>query len=431
VGRLLAVNTIGALALVVDVAAVAMLLGVSRRPFALHPAVLSGFFALSLPFEHLAKRLLGHPLQLAAATASEAVLAPFFAGLEREGVLLLHPALELAIDLPCSGARGVVLFTSIALGLWTFHRLDAFGVAKLAVAVVGGALLANTARIVALFIGGYHGLPVIEEPWHSAIGTGALAFSALPMVGVFWSAPRRRPAAYSASSVPVSAKLRKESTSPSTLRWPAALAVSAIGLAIASVPHSPLDVAPADRELRLPTSLGAYYGSEVSLAPNEVRYFSQWGGAAEKRRYHDGTGVRHTALLVRTRSPLRHLHGPDLCLIGAGHKVTRIGVIPGAVPSILYKSVAPDGTAWRVEASFTSDGGERASSVSEVVWLWLAQPETTWNLVERISPWEACEQAPRRCARFDRALFTSLDLPVAPLDSNTATRKLNQDRSST
>jgi exosortase/archaeosortase family protein len=429
VGRVLAVNTIGALALVVDVAAVAMLLGVSRRRFALHPAVLAAFFALSLPFEHLAKRLLGHPLQLLAAMASEVVLSPFFGGLEREGVFLLHPSIELAVDLPCSGARGIVLFTSIALGLWTCHRLSLFGIAKLTIAVLGGALFANVARIAALFVGSAFALPVIAEPWHSALGVAALALGALPMLGVFRAAPLRRSTAYLQRLSSVAAHPWREPSHHSPFRWPAALAITAVGLAVASVPHSPLDVAPADHRLRLPTTLGPFDGREIPLAPNEKRFFTQWGGGAEKRRYDDGSGVAHTALLVRTRSPLRHLHGPDLCLVGAGHTVQRIGVIPGAVPSILYRSVAPDGTAWRVEASFTSDGGERASSVSEVVWRWLARPDATWNLVERISPWNACEQTPERCARFDRALFTSLDLPATPLDASLRPRNPTHARS--
>ncbi|MCP4037816.1 MAG: exosortase T [bacterium] len=405
-GRLLAVNTIGALALVFDVAAVALLLGVSRRPFALHPGLLAALFGMSLPIEHYAQRLLGHPLQLAAATLSHGLLSPFYAGLEREGVLLLHPSIALAIDLPCSGARGLSIYASIALGLWTCHRLDGRGVTRLALAVAGGSLFANAARIVALFVAGARGLAVGDEPWHTAIGTAALVLGALPIFGVFRSAKRRRPVVF-----------WRRPTSParsSHLRWPLAAATSALGLAIATAPQHPIDIAPVEGDVRLPTTLGPYTGVDLPLAENEAAFFEQWGGGADKRYYEDGSGGQHTALLVRTRSPLRHLHGPDQCLIGSGHRVTRIGVVPGLVPSVIYKSVAPDGRAWRVEASFTSDTGERASSVSQVVWRWLAQPDATWSLVERISPWDACERAPERCARFDRALFTSLDLPVRP-----------------
>ncbi|MDP6981372.1 MAG: exosortase T [Myxococcota bacterium] len=405
-GRVLAVNTIGAFALVVDVAAVASLLRVSARPFALHPGLVAALFAMALPIEHYAQRLLGHPLQLAAATTSHALLAPFSAGLEREGVLLLHPDVVLAIDLPCSGARGLSLYTCVALALWTCHQLKVAQVARLVAAIAGGALFANTARIVALFVGAANGIPVAAEPWHSTLGVFALGAGALPILSVFRNAKRRTPAIRWSFA-------RPPSSSP-LLRWPVAVGTSAIGLAIAMAPQHPVDVAPIERDARLPATLGPFSGVDVPLAPNERAFFEQWGGGADKRRYRAGDGTEHTALLVRTRSPLRHLHGPDQCLIGSGHRVTRIGVVPGAVPTVVYKSIAPDGRAWRVQASFASDLGEPASSVSEVVWRWLAEPEVPWNLIERITPWDACADASGACRRFDRALFTSLDLPVEP-----------------
>ena len=165
---------------------------------------------------------------------------------------------------------------------------------------------------------------------------------------------------------------------------------------------------------RLPASLGVLSGRPVALQEQERSYYARYGGGVEKRTYDDGS-VAHTALLVRTQAPLRHLHGPDRCLLGAGHEVTRIGVRPGAIPSVIYRSVAPDGRAWRVEASFVSDAGVSASGVSEVVWRWLERPGDGWNLIERISAWEICERAPERCRSFDRALFAALDLPATRL----------------
>lgn len=414
-GQVLAVHTIGALALVVDVGAIAMLLGVSRRPFAVHPWVLAGLFALSLPLEHHGQRVLGHPLQLLAAVVSEFTLAPFFPELIREGVLLTHPAMRLAVDLPCSGARGLGVFSSVALALWTCHRLSVSNALKLGAALVAGALFANAARIVALFVGGVNNLPVAEEPWHSALGAASLAIGSLPMLAIFRTAPRRRPwlDRHPRFFCQANRIVGRPPKSPNAIPWPAGVAVSVLGLAVASATPHPIDALPSTSERQLPATLGEFQGSEISLAEDEARYFAQWGGEAEKRHYSDGTGASHTALLVRTRSPLRHLHGPDLCLIGAGHSVTRVGVIPGALPKILYKSAAPDGNIWRVEASFVSDTGQRASSVSEVVWLWFEQPQTTWNLVERISPWSLCQEDPERCAGFDRALFAGLDF-LAP-----------------
>lgn len=419
-GRLLAVDTIGALALGVDVGAVAMLLGVERRPFALRPAALAAFFTLSLPLEYLAQRLLGHPLQLLAARTAEVLLHPFSPEMTRQGVLLLHPAIRLSVDLPCSGARGLVLLSALFLGFWTRRALSGRGIA-LALASVGfGAFVANTLRIVALFAGSVAGLPVIEEPWHTALGAAALALGALPLLAVIASAPPRRPRR-SLMQLPFERRgsLRRGKAATS---WPAALLVGVSGLAIAVAPGRPLDVAPPARALVLPASLLGFRGSPVPLRDVERRYYQRWGGFVEKRVYTDAAGPVHTVLLVRTRAPLRHLHGPDQCLIGAGHRVTRLGVRSGPIPTVVYRSVAPDGRSWRVEASFVSDRGERATSVSEVVWRWLAAPDTTWSLVERISPWQGCEARSGRCRDFDRALFTSLDLPLEPRSSRNGPR---------
>ena len=81
----------------------------------------------------------------------------------------------------------------------------------------------------------------------------------------------------------------------------------------------------------------------------------------------------------------------------------------GAIPTVIYRSTAPDGARYRVEASFLGPDGTSASSVSEVVWRWLEAPGSSWALVERISPWDECEAAPSRCASFDAALFAALD----------------------
>jgi exosortase/archaeosortase family protein len=416
-GRLLDVNTLGALALAADIGALGMLLGVSRRPLALHSGLLGCFFALSLPVEHLAQRLLSHPLQLVAASFAQRILQPFFAELTRNGVLLNHPEVALAVDLPCSGARGLVLYSALSLAFATTRLLGARGAVALAAAVLGGAFFANVSRIVLLFCGSAHGLPMADEPWHSALGALCLGVGALPLLRVALRSPSRGSAFCEQSDE--SGKSERRAPSPAlVLRWPAALLFTALGLGAATVPHHPIDRHVTERGRRLPTTLGELRGTDMPLRPIERRYFEAWGGFAEKRAYDDGQGPAHTALLVRTRSPLRHLHGPDRCLLGAGHRVERLGVLQRVggtrVPTVLYRSTAPDGRVWRVAASFVSDRGETATSVSEVVWSWLGDPEATWSLVERISPWEACEVLPGRCHHFDCALFTSLDIAVAP-----------------
>jgi exosortase/archaeosortase family protein len=404
-GRLLAVQTIGALALVVDVAALAMWLGVARRPWALQPLAVAALSVLALPVEHLLQRLGGHPMQLIAARLAELVLSPAFPDLSRHGTLLEHPGILLAIDLPCSGARGLVLYTGLALALLCRRRAGATGLAMGAIAVLAGATFANALRVVVLFLGRWLELPVLQAPWHEGLGLACLSLGALPLLHLAGRLPDRQPRrTLRLAPAP--------SWSASPPSWPSALAAALIGLAVALTPEHPLDVSAASAGPGLPPRLGEFVGEPVPLTEQERHYFARYGGGAHKQVYDDDTGRPHTALLVRTRSPLRHLHGPDRCLLGAGHEVTRIGVRRGPVPTVIYRSVAPDGSPWRVEASFVSDSGRLATGVSEVVWLWLEHPHETWNLVERISPWAVCERDPARCERLDSALFASLDVPT-------------------
>lgn len=401
-GHLLAVNTIGALALVVDVAAVGIALGVDRRPFAVRPSALAALSLLALPVEHLLQRLLGHPLQLAAASVAELAILPFDAAVVREGVLLVHPEVALAVDLPCSGARGLMLFSALALGFWCRRRVSA----RLALAggsvVVLGALFANVLRVVLLYVGARNDWPLQQEPWHSAIGCVVLALGALPVFAVashatprtarwlrpFGVDPRRRARGLTAIPEPALAVL---------------LLAATCSVLLSSA--TPLDVSAPVGGRALPSFLGARPGDALATSDLERLYFERYGGSVTKRAYGP-----HTALLVRTAAPLRHLHGPDRCLIGAGHAVTRLGVRHGAVPTVVYRSIAPDGEAYRVEASYVDDTGAPAASVSEVLWRWLSEPHA-WSLVERITPWSLCEADPARCQAFDAELFAALDLP--------------------
>jgi hypothetical protein len=192
----------------------------------------------------------------------------------------------------------------------------------------------------------------------------------------------------------------------------AALAFTGAALAVAFAPHRPLDVSASTFPRSLPAHLGRMAGEAVPLSEKELGYFASFGGAASKRVYRAPGGRSHAVLLVTSSAPLRHLHDPEDCLRGAGYSVARLGVRPGAVPTVLWRAVGPDGLAWRVEASLISDAGQTASSLSEVIWLWMSSPRTAWHLVERVTPWPLCEADPRPCRAFDRSLFAALDLSV-------------------
>jgi exosortase/archaeosortase family protein len=409
-GRFFAVNVIGASALVFDVWALGLALRLRRRPWAVDPAALAILFGFALPVEHILQRLLGFPLRLASASVAEYCLVPFFAGVERAGTVLSRAGVELSIDAPCSGAQGIVLLSVLAATLLCRRRMGFIHAATAALAVVAGALFANTLRIVALFAGTQIGAPVLHEPWHSLIGISCLAAGAMPLLVLATRRPTHE-AAVSAVSPGTAAPAH-------TTMW-VALLFSTAGLLIAIVPPHPMDVAAAAApRYLLPRTLGAWVGEPLKLQAHEGAYFERFGGHAEKRLYRDGVGLAHVALLVRTTAPLRHLHSPDTCLIGSGHRVTRLGVRPGSVPTEMWRSVAPDGQSWRVEVSYVSSAGEHAATVSEAVWRWLHHPHGTWSLIERISPWSLCDADAQPCRAFDTALFANLDLAVAAVPTS-------------
>lgn len=186
-GRLLAIHHLGALALVIDAWALGLVLGLRHRPWPVEPLALAGLFGLALPAEQLLQRLAGQPLRLGSALAAEALLRPFLPDLRREGTQLLRAGLELGVDLPCSGAQGLVLLSGLALLLLCVRRLPWATAGALA---LGGAVLANTTRIAALVA-----FPAwVQEPAHTALGLAALELGALPLVLAARAAPPRRPA---------------------------------------------------------------------------------------------------------------------------------------------------------------------------------------------------------------------------------------------
>lgn len=399
-GRVLAVNALGALALCFDVAALGLALGIDRRSWAVKPAWLAVLFAFSLPVEQILQRVAGFPLRLASAAAAHGLLSPFVEGIERQGTLLTTDGMRLAIDLPCSGAQGLMLLGALSAVVLCRRRVSAGGLVALVLAAVGGALVANTARILMLFVGLRVGLGVMAEPWHSILGLFALAAGCLPLLLLARRLPARIPRA------PVDRPPRPPRSRRSLV---AAFGFTVIALAVAAAPAHPLDVAPVSAGAALPAHLGDRLGSALPPSQQERAYYARYGGHLEKRAYTDPDGPTHTVLLARTTAPLRHLHGPDRCLLGAGHRVERLGVRPTEPPSTVFKSVAPDGGAWRVEAWFLGPAGESAASVPEVTWRWLRAPGTAWTLIERITPWELCQRDPQRCTAFDESLLTVLD----------------------
>ncbi|MBI4820548.1 MAG: exosortase T [Deltaproteobacteria bacterium] len=405
-GELLAVRTVGALALVIDVYALALGAGVARRSVSLSPAGLATLFAFSLPCDRIVERVLGHPLQLISARLACSLLSLTSQTIRCEGTRIFAPPAELSVDLPCSGARGLVLMLGFwAAGLATRRLEGRRAVLGLGAAILGAAV-ANTVRLELIATWMSHGVDAGVEPLHSILGTIALFLGALPMALQVRAPIARVDAASAHGSMGVRASRSVKLGGRPLVGWysPALLGIA---IAVVSIPSRPIDVSPTSQR-PLPVSLGTLYSELLPLEGKEVAYFEKFGGSASKRRYFDQEGS-FTVVSVRTHSPLRHLHSPEECLRGAGHEARLLGIRTDS--TAVYETRDPDGRRWQVDVSFVSDRGVRATNPSEVVWRWLEEPTVAWTMVERITPLGFCARRPGICHRRESALFHALEIP--------------------
>lgn len=147
-------------------------------------------------------------------------------------------------------------------------------------------------------------------------------------------------------------------------RLSAGLAALASALAIVNLPRTPFDVAQRNLAVPLPITLAGFAHQPIPLEPREQAFFTQIGGSAVK-------GL----MLVRTTSPLRHLHTPGDCLRGIGFRVAYLGAEFSPVPT--------------------------------AVWRWLNGDARAWTAVQRISP----EQLPEhQHAQWAAAVIAALEL---------------------
>ncbi len=375
-GHILAVNVIGAAALVIDMFALGLLFGLGERRRAVSPLWLAALFALALPLERIVQRVIGFGLQQVSAAGACGALSLTFDDVTCSGVDIVLRAQHVLVDLPCSGARGLLLTIAAFIVLAALTRPSA-GRAVVGIAVtVMAALISNTIRIVLLAVGiafpEVVGIDVMAQPWHDVVGLVTLALGLAPVVG--W-------ARFGDDGADVVVDRAAATRAAGSSVWVAGVLVAAC-LAVAFTPHRPIDVARPIHNLNVPTSLAGQRAQPIPLSARETAYFTQFGGAAAKASYGE-----RTLLLVRTSAPLRHLHAPDECLTGSGFAVERIGISHGAMPGATYRAVGVDGREWRVVVSYRSDAGHTASSVSEAVWIWLRNPSTTWTAIERVHPW--------------------------------------------
>ncbi len=432
-GQVLAINTVGALCLVLDAYALGLLLGLGARARAVSPAWLAVVFAFSLPLERIVQRSIGYLLQQVSAAGACGVLGSVYDAVACEGVRIALAGKDVLVDLPCSGARAILLTLLAFAGTAAVCRpAPLHAAAGFAVALVS-ALAANVVRIVVLAVGiaepwRLGGIAVMEQPWHDLIGLAALALASAPLLA--WAQRVWRPhlglCATFGAPLAIPDRIARDGwwLAPPVLprRLSTGLGVAALAgaLVIVNLPRTPVDVAQRNPALSLPVTLAGYAQQPVALDPRERAFFTQYGGAAVKGQYGP-----HGLMLVRTTSPLRHLHTPDDCLRGLGFRVAYLGAEFSPTPTAVYRAAAPDGTRYRIDVSFVSDRGEVTSNVATAVWRWLNGDARAWTAVQRITPEET--PAPRH-AQWTAAVVAALELGRPSLRPSFQSSSLSTER---
>jgi exosortase/archaeosortase family protein len=408
-GQRLGINILGAAALALDAYAIGLLLNLDRRARPLSPGWLALLFAFCLPLERALQRGLGFALQQLSASGACSLL-DLGAPVQCQGTQVQWLGQALSVDLPCSGTRGLLLLLLLYTALAALTRPGPGRATRGALLTLGAAILSNSLRIVALAVGLVHaealgGIDVLAEPWHSAIGLVTLSLAALPLL--IWAQLGRN----EAPPPPVPPTAMALPGHRIRVHPAIGLAFLALCLGILAVPPRPLDVARPYGDPQLPTRIAHFQAQPGSLSAQEQSYFTRYGGGATRANFGP-----HGLLVVSTSAPLRHLHAPEECLTGAGHRVKYLGQTGHPIPSALYRSTDPQGRDWRVAVTYVSERGERTTQVAEAVWRWFLTPGTGWRMVQRTAPWELPAAA---ADEFDLAVWRALDLPQSPAIAQT------------
>lgn len=391
VGEVLAIDLLGGVSLAFDVYALGTLAGLAYRPRALSPAWLSALFVLSLPIERVLQRVAGYPLQWVSARGACAMLSTARGDVVCDGTRITVAGADVMVDLPCAGTQGLFIVAAVFLAHAAGARPRPLSAVAGALAACAATLAANATRVAIIASGvslrGHLGESFAHGAAHQAAGVITLV---LPLAVVSaWALRARRPAPTpTAAELPTAeADTTEPSGDPPSPRGRAltsfalAAGLGAAVLAVALVPARPIDVSREFPDLALPAVLVGHAAVPSPLTEREQQAYAEHGGSALRAAYG-----AHTVLAVRTSSPLRHLHDPEECLRGLGHRVERLGLTWAPYPAAVYAVTDQDGRVWHVRSTFVADDGTTVASVAEVVWHWLQRPSTVWTGVQVVSP---------------------------------------------
>jgi len=409
--QLLDVNVLGALLLVVDVYALARLARLDRRQRAVAPFWLAVVFAFSLPIEPMLQRLCGYPLQHASAHLAWTLLAPFFDHLALDGVRLSVDGMDVLVDLPCSGAETVSLVGLLFALASTLRRPTAAAGALGTLACLLLALLGNGVRIALLAAGiarpGDLPFHVMDPVPHTLIGLSVVGLVTLALLAF----THRLPVAPERPAPSRQTPAERPGIRSSSIMWITGYPVRLLSslcfllfaLSVGAIQPRPVDSSLPVSSPLVPRFAAGFFSEQTALSAQERRYFERYGGSATRARFGP-----FGLLLVSTTSPLRHLHDPTICLGGMGYDVRLIGT-DHATGSTLYRAGRAGGQGYLVRVSYLSSTGQTATSIAEVVWLWLRAPARRWTMVQRIIPLHP-DVEPATAAEWDAAMRRAFNL---------------------
>ena len=397
--QLFAINFLGGIALCLDIYAVLKLLNLNARPLPVSPFWIAGLIFLSLPIERLLQRFGGLFLQDASAAGACQTLGLYFHDLKCAGTLLTVRGHEVLVDLPCSGTAALMITLGSFVALCAIQRPRPItAISWLTFALILSVFF-NSIRISLLAFGIVYKsiLPfdVMSEPAHGLIGLTTLGLSLLPLFLWF------RPTPWHRASRWVKRPVSLHNKSQSIL---GACALCA-AVAIVSAPRTAWDISGEVQPPFLPTALHSHSIETHPLSAKEQQYFEAFGGVARKASY-GAMGVT----IVRTTSPLRHLHSPQECLKGLGFDVTFKGTSTGSWPSSIYTATDTAGQ-WIVAVTFAANDGFVTANIAQVIWHWLKNPNLVWSSYQRITPHNF---DPSQRHQLEASLMASLDVPMNP-----------------
>ncbi|MEO1724697.1 MAG: exosortase T [Pseudomonadota bacterium] len=408
-GEVLAIGILGGLALALDVLALALAAGLHERERAVSPFWLSVAFLFALPLERILQRILGYPMQSISAEGACGLLwllPERLAGpLSCEGLAITLGNARVLVDLPCSGARGVLLQGLLFALLCAHHRPGFRAVLMGGALALAAALLANSLRIAGIAVGEALGLPLLSEPWHGATGLAAILLAAIP---VFLWAARLRGGAEGLIAESVGHRSARSRARGGRALLASAALLCLLAGSLSFLPTRPVD-AGASTDIVLPDRLDGHRAAPWALSEREAAYYARFGGGAASATYGD-----MALTVIASTAPLRHLHAPEECLAGLGFELRLLSTERPAdgqgLATAHYRATGPDGRAWHVAASFVAEDGTSVPGIGEAAWAWLTGPRQRWRMIRRITPWD---MAPAERERLEAAARASLDL--APL----------------